>query len=80
LIPPEHAAPVVASHDRRVLVVGAGGDRGVPPLASTVAPDCSSRRKEHTPIVYSSFLTENQRKSPRTNEPARTGIPQVNDG
>jgi len=37
LILPERAATVVASHDRRVLVVGAGSDRGVPVVALVAA-------------------------------------------
>jgi hypothetical protein len=39
LVSPEPATPGVAPQQSRVFVVGAGGDRGVHPQASTVAPD-----------------------------------------
>ena len=42
---------------------------------------CSNGGRGETPsIVYSSHMTENRRESLKTDQQARSGIPQVEDG
>jgi hypothetical protein len=48
LIPPERAAPVVASHDRGVLVVGTGGDS-----------DKGGKRRKGAAILVTSIFPSN---------------------
>ena len=52
LMPTEGAEPLVAAHQRRMLEIGAGGGRGVHPLASTVAPDRQPVLTHRLFIVY----------------------------